>query len=128
MLTLSDKAIDALSADAVERLFDAVADAVIARGADEETAEMCSERAIELGAFYGIFGRSSIIGIATLLGTYDAEFDTVPSVQAALTNKLLHPEQRVARILESPALLERIRARAATGSGPGVDRRLRAAG
>lgn len=121
MITISEQTLDAFADKAIERAFNDVADALEAKGADPETAELCADRAIELGLKYEITDTSSLVGIGELLGRYDAEFYTARSVAAALVNKRVLPERRVERILNSRALMNRI----ISNVPAGVDCRLR---
>ncbi|QUL38367.1 hypothetical protein [Erythrobacter sp. JK5] len=122
MLEITDATMDAFADAAIAQTFDDVAAALEAKGADAATAELCAERAIELGIEYGISDTPSLVGIGELLGRYDAEFYRVRSVQAALTNRRIEPEERIGRIVNSPVLLKRIRENVPHG----LDRRLRA--
>lgn len=122
MIIISDPTMDAFADEAMARTFDDVAAALEQKGADTATAELCAERAIELGAEYQISDTPSLIGIGELLGRYDTEFYTVRSVDAALMNTRVPSAKRVERIQNSRALMDRIIANMPEGQ----DRRLRA--
>jgi hypothetical protein len=122
LLELSENLVDALVDDAIDRIERLIAEILAKEGADQATARLCAERAVDIGIHYGINDTQSLVGIGKLLGLYDAEFETAPSIVAALSNERAPPHERVGRILNSPALMNRIIANVP----PGIDRRLRA--
>ncbi len=113
---------DAFADKAIEQTFNDVAGELEAKGADQETAKLCANRAVDLGIEYDIQDVPSLVGIGELLGRYDAKFYEAPSIDAALLNSKVSTQQRVGRILNSSVLMKRI----VDNIPAGVDRRLRA--
>ncbi len=113
---------DAFADKAIEQTFNDVAGALEAKGADQETAKLSANRAVDLGIEYDIQDVPSLVGIGELLGRYDAKFYEAPSIDAALLNSKVSTQQRVGRILNSSVLMKRI----VDNIPAGVDRRLRA--
>ncbi len=124
MLVISQSAMNALELDTVHRLRGQVTRALVTQGADEQTARLCADKALDVGLRYHVTDLRSLISLATLAGTIDRDFDRTPAVIATLGNWRVAPSERVRRILDTPVLMSRIRAR----SAPGDDRRLIASG